>query len=207
MSNEMKKSRKRGKKKLFNKINLAVICLALVLLCSVGGTFAFLIANTDGLTNTFLASKVTSEVEEEFDGTYKSEVNVRNTGETEAYVRIKLISYRVNADGDRIGGTTEIVMPQLGEGWIKKGEHYYYIYPVAPGDTPDKCLTGNGFIELKDYSQIAGDPDGGKQVIEVMAEAIQSKPMDAVEAAWPEAKGIFKVTSTSSDSGDEIILE
>ena len=45
---------------------------------------------------------------------------------------------------------------------------------------PENPLIGTSGITLSEYT----DVDGGKQVIEVMAEAIQSQPDDAVRQAW-----------------------
>ena len=50
-------------------------------------------------------------------------------------------------------------------------------------------------IELEDYGTDLSDPDGGKQVIEVMAEAIQSEPVQAVGEAWGVSISPDKVTA------------
>lgn len=160
---------------------LAILLIAIV---AVGGTSAYLTTQTTGITNTFTPSLVDCEVEESFDGTTKSEVNVENTGDTEAYIRVKLVTYRVNDDGQHIGGTAKIPDFTPGENWVKYENsdegYYYYTVPVAPGTKPDTPLIGTSGILLQEYN----DADGGKQVIEVMAEAIQSGPAEAVGASW-----------------------
>ena len=157
-----------------------LIALLLFSALAVGGTVAWLTANATPVENTFTPSNVACEVTEEFNGTTKSNVNVTNTGDTEAYIRVKLVTYRVN-DGQHIGGTAEIPGFKPGDGWVKSGDYYYYTLPVAAnGGTPANPLIGESGIALTEYT----DADGGMQVIEVMAEAIQSKPKDAVESSW-----------------------
>ena len=67
-----------------------------------------------------------------------------------------------------------------GEGWFEKDGFYYYKNPVAPDATPVTDLIGKDGITLVEYN----DADGGKQVIEVIAEAIQSVPTDVVKNKW-----------------------
>lgn len=146
---------------------------------AVGGTIAWLTAKDTPITNTFTPSKVTCEVTEDFNGSVKKDVNVKNTGDIDAFIRVKLVTYRTNADGQHIGGTAEIPAFTPGEGWVKYGDYYYYTLPVAPGKQPAKALISS--ITLTgSYS----DADGGMQAIDVMAEAIQSVPADAVRQAW-----------------------
>lgn len=158
---------------------LVVSVLALVLAVA-GGTLAWLVANTTPVTNTFTPAQVSCAVEETFNNNVKSNVNVRNTSDIDAYLRVKLVTYRVNKDGQHIGGTAEIPPFTPGENWVKNGDFYYYTLPVAPGKTPADPLIGDSGIVLRAYI----DVDGGKQVIEVMAEAIQSQPDNAVLQAW-----------------------
>ncbi len=163
------------------KMKVGTLALALVLLlATVGGTLAWLATSTAPIENVFTPSTVTVEVEEDFDGTVKKNVTAKNTGDIDAYIRIKLVSYRVNEDGDRIGGTVVIPAFTLGAGWVESGDFYYYTKPVAPGKTPAADLIGDDGITFEPYT----DADGGMPVIEVLAEAIQAVPADAVENAW-----------------------
>ena len=156
------------------------ITLLLLFTASVGGTLAFLTTQTAPVVNTFQPSHISCEVTEQFDGTVKSSVNVRNTGDTTAFLRVRLVTYRVNAQGQRIGGTAQIPAFTPGENWLKIDDCYYYAHPVAPGKSPASPLIGAEGIRLTDYI----DADGGRQVIEVIAEAIQSEPTSAVQQAW-----------------------
>ena len=162
------------------KRSLVLVVSVLVLLLAVaGGTLAWLTAQTDGVVNTFTPAQVSCEVTEDFNGTIKSNVNVTNTNDIYAYIRVKLVTYRVNEAGQHIGGTATIPEFTLGTNWVKNGEYYYYTKPVAPNQKPETNLTDSMTL-IGSYM----DTDGGKQVIEVMAEAIQSVPDRAVQDAW-----------------------
>lgn len=162
------------------------VALVLVLGCTIAGTLMFLVDKTGDVKNTFTAANVTTEITEEFDGVTKKNVNIINNGDIPVYVRVNLITYRVNASGDRIGGTAVIPSFVHGQDWFKGSDgFYYYAGKVQPGKAPAAPLIGETGINLiSSYS----DADGGKQVIEVMGEAIQADPADAVNKAWPAVK-------------------
>ena len=144
-----------------------------------GATLAYLITHTDPVPNRFTPAHVSCTVKEEFDGTTKKNVNVTNTGDIDAYLRVKLVTYRVNDDGQHIGGTAAIPAFTPGDGWAAYGDYYYYTYPVAPGQQPEPPL-----IDSLTLTGSYSDADGGKQALEIMAEAIQSAPTDALGQAW-----------------------
>ena len=169
----------RRRKRRSKKTGMLFLSLLLVIGMVVGGTVAWLSTKSAPITNTFLPSHVSCSVAEEFNGTTKSNVNVTNTGDIDAFIRVKLVTYRVNDEGQHIGGTAEIPAFTPGAGWVKNGDYYYYTKPVAPDEQPADALISS--ITLTDPYD---DADGGKPVIEVMAEAIQSVPEDAVKAAW-----------------------
>jgi hypothetical protein len=161
------------------RLTAMVIATALLLALAISGTVAWLTTKDAPITNTFNPSKVACEVTESFDGTVKSSVNVKNTGDIDAYIRVKLVTYRTNERGQHIGGTAEIPAFTPGAGWVPYNGYYYYTKPVAPNTLPENALIGS--IELKASYD---DADGGKQAIDVMAEAIQSVPAEAVGEAW-----------------------
>lgn len=168
----------RRRKRRSKKTGTLLFSLVLLLTMMVGGTLAYLTIQTSPVVNQFTPSHVSCSVEEDFDGTTKRNVNVTNTSDIPAYIRVKLVTYRVNADGQHIGGTAEIPTFNRGTGWVEHGGYYYYTQPVDPGASPLTNLTNS--ITLTSYN----DADGGKQVIEVMAEAIQSVPTSVVTTNW-----------------------
>lgn len=168
-----------GKAIRTGRLTTMVIATVLLLALAIGGTLAWLSTKDGPITNTFTPSKVTCEVTESFDGETKSNVNVTNTGDTDAYIRVKLVTYRTNDKGYHIGGTASLPTFTLGANWVWYDGYYYYTRPVAPGEKPEANLTDSMTL-TGSYT----DADGGKQAIDVMAEAIQSVPGDAVKAAW-----------------------
>ena len=176
-----------GKAIRTGRLMTMVIATVLLLALAIGGTLAWLSTKDGPITNTFTPSKVTCKVTESFNGETKSNVNVTNTGDTDAYIRVKLVTYRVNDEGDHIGGIAKIPDFTPGAGWVENGDYYYYTQPVAPGEQPEISLIDR--ITLTDSYDDADDADGGKQVIEVMAEAIQANGVaddgtKAVVEAW-----------------------
>lgn len=172
------KDEKRKPKKIRTKNITLLIVLLLLVLAVIGGTVAYLLTETPSIVNTFTPSKVKTEITEEFDGQVKKNVNVKNTGDISAYVRVKLVSYRVNDAGERIGGLANVPAFTPNNGWVEHGGFYYYTQPVAAGSQPATNLVDS--LTLVEYD----DADGGKQVIEVLAEAIQSDPAKASQDAW-----------------------
>ena len=191
-------SKKRRKSTASRKVIVLAIAVVLLLSATVTGTLMYLVSKTTAVTNTFEPATVTCEVQENFDGTVKKDVTVKNTSNIDAYLRVKLVTYRVNADGERIGGTAAIPSFTPGEGWFEKDGFYYYKNPVAPDATPVTDLIGKDGITLVEYN----DADGGKQVIEVIAEAIQSVPTSVVKEYWNVTVDANGVISAPSGSGN-----
>lgn len=159
------------------KLLLMFASCALTLLCIAGGTLAWLAAKTAPAVNTFTIGKIDGEIDEEFDGKTKKNVTVKNNGDIDAYVRINLVSYRADKDGNPVGGEASVGNITLGAGWVKHTDgYYYYTKPVKAGAYPETNLFDS--YTLQEYE------DGSVQVVEVMAELIQSEPAKAVQDAW-----------------------
>lgn len=174
----------RGRSLRTGRLTTMVIATVLLLALAIGGTLAWLSTKDGPITNTFTPSKVTCVVTERFNGVTKSNVNVTNTGDTDAYIRVKLVTYRTNDQGKHIGGTASLPTFTPGANWVSYDGYYYYTLPVAPGERPETNLTDSMML-IDSYT----DADGGKQVIEVMAEAIQANGVaddgkKAVVKAW-----------------------
>ena len=151
-----------------------LLALVLILVCTVGGTVAYLVAHTDPVVNTFTPGKVSCQVEEKFNdaNTVKTEAVVKNTGNVPAYIRVAVVANTIDGEGNITG------MKTLPDGWLNTenwaegdGGFYYYKGVVQPGDVTANLLTAAG-IDLT-----------GIQVT-ILASAIQSMPDAAVEDAW-----------------------
>ena len=162
------------------RVTAIVMATVLLLALAIGGTVAWLSTKDEPITNTFTPSKVTCKVTESFDGKVKSNVNVENTVNTQAFIRVKLVTYRTNNADEHIGGTATLPSFDLGANWVEYDGYYYYTLPVKAGDKPATNLTKSSMTLTENYP----DADGGHQAIDVMAEAIQSVPQAAVQDAW-----------------------
>lgn len=150
------------------------IALILVICLAVGGAVAFLVAHTDEIKNIFNPANVTIDTNEEFDGKVKKNVNVENTGDTDVYIRVKLVTYMQDENGNPTSATASIPQFTPGADWLYNANEdtYYYIKPVA-----SKAAT-TGLIGAEGIELVEG------QVVEVLAEAIQATPTTAVTDAW-----------------------
>lgn len=168
-----------------------IAALALCAAAAVGVTLSFMFKKAEK-TNTFVPAEVTCKVEESLFSGVKSKVCVKNTGNAAAYLRIRLVSYYVYANGN-IAGSVSSQYPTLTlqNGWIAGGDHtYYYLTPVEPGaKTGILCDPITlGTVELADGTPVY-------QVLEVFAEAIQAEPAGAVQEAWRVTVSDTRITA------------
>lgn len=168
-----------------------IAALALCAAAAVGMTLSFMFKKAEK-TNTFVPAEVICEVEESLFSGVKSDVCVKNTGNAAAYLRIRLVSYYVDDNGD-IAGRVPSQYPTLTlqNGWIAGADHtYYYPTPVEPGEKTgilcDPITLGT--VELADGTTVY-------QVLEVFAEAIQAEPVRAVQEAWKVTVSDTKITA------------
>lgn len=157
-----------------------LVALALVLCIAGGATLAFLMVTTPSMTNVFQYGHVTCAVQEEFDGTTKSDVSIKNTGNTQSYIRVKLVFAWKDAEGNVSAQpvTDQDYKMDLNKvDWFEKDGYYYAKAPVAPDhNTPDLI---HSCTEI-----VANAPEGDTLSLEILADAIQSTPTRAVEQAW-----------------------
>ena len=156
-----------------------LLALALILVCTVGGTVAYLVTHTDPVVNTFTPGEVSCQVEEEFKDNYtvKTKAVVKNTGNVPAYIRVAVVANTVDEQGNITGAADENILKNAlaASGWTKNGDYYYYNTAVDPNGLTGELLKNS--IELE-----------GIQVT-ILASAIQSTPTDAVQEAWGYVPG------------------
>lgn len=167
--------------KKFNKrvVTIVVLCLC-ILLCAVGGVFAYLTDKTDPLENTFVPTKVTCLVDETFEGGVKSNVKVRNTGDVNAYIRAAVIATFVSNDGKVYSKApiegVDYTIVWSNDKWQKGSDGFwYYSDSVKPS-----AFTAN-LIETATENVT---PEGYNLNLQIIATAIQSDPDAAVQSAW-----------------------
>ena len=197
---------KNGKKRL----TLLLVSLSLILVAGVGVTLALIIDSTREVENVFTPSHVSCAVVEDqktddaptgqVKVEEKTNVKIKNTGDTDAYIRAAIIVTWKNVDGTVWASTpvlgTDYTM-NLGSGWVKSGDYYYYTDSVPAVDDPkttevDETLTG---VLITEATQLLDGPvnpdttvDESKRQyylsIEIVASAIQSEPSDVVVDMW-----------------------
>ena len=165
-----------------------LVSLVLVLGVAVGGTVAFLSTRTDSKENTFTPSKVTCEVTETFNKNVKSNVAVRNTGDTTAFIRAAInVTWMSNQDAANQTVSAKVPVKDTdysikladNTNWIQGADgYYYYQLPVKPQDST-KML-----IEECKLQNNASVPDGYHLSVEIVASAIQSAPDSVVQSMW-----------------------
>lgn len=163
-----------------NRTAVLIMAVLLLLGAAVGSTVAFLTTKTDPVTNTFTYAKVSCEVTEEFKNNTKEHVQVKNTGTIDAYIRATYVVNWVDEQRNIVASVPDGYSYSLNvnpEGkWTKIGDYYYYLSPVAPDkSTPGSLLTCTViYPENPEYTLS----------VEILAEAIQSTPANAVQEAW-----------------------
>lgn len=200
-------------KKLFYKKSIIITSVTLLLLVAVGTTLAYIFTNTDSVENAFKPSKVACAVVENGrdpvsgslvnTGSSKDNVQIKNTGDTDAYIRVAVVVNWASEDGTKIWaqkpvlGTDYTISYATGTGWADGGDGYYYYTEAVPAvNNPetdiDETLTG---ILISSATREVAGPKGtdGTQYhlsIEIVASAIQAKGMGATSAqdAWAKAQ-------------------
>ncbi len=171
------------------------ICLLLaatLALSGIGVTLAFMFRRAEQ-SSSLKAAAVSCELSEEFNGSVKSNIRVKNTGNIPAFIRIRVVSYWVKEDGSVVGYPAEYPTLALLNGWLKSSsdEVYYYPTPVAPGQQTEVLCQPFALSTTAN-----GERDTLYQVVTLLAEAIQASPDNAAESAW----GITVESGTITDT-------
>ncbi len=165
-----------------------LVSLLLVLGVAVGGTVAFLSTRTDSKVNTFTPSEVTCAVTETFENNVKSQVAVKNTGDTTAFIRAAInVTWMSNQDAANqtvsakvpVKDTDYSIIFAKNTNWIQGADgYYYYQLPVDPQGSTGVLIEE---CKLLNYASV---PDGYHLSVEIVASAIQSAPDSVVQSMW-----------------------
>ena len=148
--------------KKLNKKGIALLISAvLILSVAVGTTIAFLVDSTEDVTDNFTPAKVICDVTNSGD-TW----SVKNVENIDAYIRVAVIVNETNGTNLKWNDSFSATITPTAN-WQKIGNYYYYKGTVAPGASVP-------------FGQITA----ANAKIQVLAEAIQSTPDDAVQTAW-----------------------
>lgn len=176
-----------------------LVSLLLLVAVAVCGTVAFLIDTSGVLTNRFNPSRVTTEVEEDREGTVKSNVCIRNTGDTTAWIRAAVIITWKNDEGGVFGQkpVTDLTCPHLScdcdyritygteNGWSKGTDDFWYYKDPVEANGVTKAL-------IDACTVIGTAPATGYYLnVEILASGIQAEGMgeeiDSAQEAWAAA--------------------
>lgn len=160
--------------------------------------------------NQFTVGVVDCVVEEVFDGTIKSQVKVKSTSNTDAYIRVMIAHHWLDSKGDSVGKPSELkikntnISPNtihtlddasvwLDDGWVFENGIFYYTQPISPTENTSSLLKSGFVFELQ--TDKVTDVIYGQEVeynyyqtVEIQAEAIQSSSFNSYSQAWANTK-------------------
>lgn len=167
-----------------------VLSLALLISGAIGGTVAYLLTQTDDVTNTFTPAGVPITVNDSMtnDKTTKENVIVTNNGDVDAYIRVTLVATWQYKQGEQnvVYPGTPVINPEINDSrWVLNNGYYYYTEPVAPNGK-----TATLFKPIASIPAPEGAPDGCHLVIDVLAESIQADGGNSSGSAASIAWGV-----------------
>lgn len=172
------------------QLAVLLVPLLLTIVIAAGVTIAFLFTSTKPLENTFTPAHVSCDVLEgddgnTFDGVTKSKVRIKNTGNTDAYIRAAVVITWVSDKDNKVSAVKPVAQADYSiayaqdAGWTfnKADGFWYYTAPVKVNDTTENLI--------ESCTAVAGKaPDGFRLSVEIVASAIQSLPTTVVEEQW-----------------------
>lgn len=167
-----------------------LLAAVIVLLAgAVGGTWAFLVAQSEPVQNNFTYAHVRCTIDEKFENGVKSDVQIQNTGDISAYIRARIVVTWKDASGNVSAvpvENTDYTITFNETDWTQQGDYWYCKTAVNPNDFTPELIT-----ECKKTDN-ANAPDGYDLSVEILADAIQSEPANAVKEAWGENNPLSK---------------
>lgn len=159
-----------------------LLAAVIVLLAgAVGGTWAFLVAQSEPVQNNFTYAHVRCTINEKFENGVKSDVAIQNTGDIPAYIRARIVVTWKDANG-KVSAVpvknTDYTIAFNETDWTQQGDYWYCKTAVNPNGFTPELIT-----ECKKTDN-ANVPDDYDLSVEILADAIQSEPANAVKEAW-----------------------
>jgi len=98
-------------------------------------------------------------------------------GNIDAYIRLRFVSYWVNSEGKIVARPSQMPEISISGDWVAGSDGtYYHRQPVKPGEMTGELLAEKISLEISE--------EGYYQVLEVFADAIQSRPERAAKDKW-----------------------
>jgi hypothetical protein len=182
-----------------NTKRLSIIIVgAILIVASVSVTVAYMIIRSPEITNSFVPAKIDCQVLETEtiidDVVTKTSVTAQNTGDVDAYIRVRVVTYWEDSKGNLVARTSpenkfDGDWKYNDAAWIydDTNQTFYHKAPVGANDVTAELL-GSGFdgITLKPESV---EQEGNVTftyypVVEFIVEGIQGAPDTAVKESW-----------------------
>ena len=201
----------------WKKSKALLVSLLLVISVTIGGTLAFLVTDSGPVKNTFTPSEVTTSVEETVSGTTKSNVMIKNTGDTTAYIRAAVVITWQDEAGNILGEvpatdpecdhsecdcdykiTYELGSAQGAECWLKGSDGFYYwTSPVEPSSATGVLIKECTSLQTRTIGS-GDDAVNYYLTVEIIGSGIQSVPTSVVMDEWK--------SGVSDVSGDALTI-
>lgn len=166
------------------KVSMLLVSLVLIAAIAVGSTVAFIATSTSPITNIFNPAKVTVDIDETFENGVKSDVKVANTGNTDAFIRAKIVVTWKDADGNVSATKPEenkdYTMKLNETDWFLGSDGFYYCRTSVAPDVSNNLTPAL----IEKCEKKGTPPDGYDLSVEIIASGIQSTPDSAVNDAW-----------------------
>lgn len=175
-----------NKKRLISLIVVLALVAALI-----PAVYAYMIHKSQTVANNFIPGKVTCDIDEKMVDSIKTEIKVKNTGNVDAYIRVRLVFHWEDSKGYPVARNMVPETVNCNDGWLEDEDEYtyYYIDRVAPGESTPNLLevpfTMDAVKEL-----VSGVNYYYYPVMEVLAEAIQADGKDGDKPAVTDAWGV-----------------
>ena len=180
---------------------LIAFCVCILACAAVSGSLAWLISTPEPVVNTFTPGAVTIQVDETFNGTTKSDVRIKNTGDVPAYIRVALVPAWVDDEGNIAAKPASLKLDcditwgdDFNQFWFEGTDGFYYCKTfINPGkSTPiliKSCTVKDGEHEY-DFE------------LQVIASAVQSLPTSTVGEVWPVVVGTDGTLAKTEQGGN-----
>lgn len=167
---------------LMKKSLVLAVAVLLLVSATIAGALAFLTDSTTGLKNIFTPSQVKTQVEETFQNGVKTNVTVKNTGDTSGWIRAAVVITWQDAQGNVYSQTpvkdTDYTITYTKNWLTGKDGFYYYPSPVDAGDSTGVLISQCKLMEK------ANVPQGYSLCVEIICSGLQSKPASVFNTNW-----------------------
>ena len=171
-----------------------LVCILLVLVLAsalIPTVLAYMVHKSQTVSNVFKPAVVSCEVKETFDAPVKSEISIKNTGNIDAYIRVRLVPRWEDSKGNPVARDMDFPGISYDNSKWYQVDAYTYCYrtPVAPKESTSDLLASDiTMYAVQEKDRIQGTTQeviyDYYPVVEVLAEAIQSKPASVVTDSW-----------------------